>query len=156
MPCPMSDRTTASPPLISGMFVSPGAASLRGPRSGPKQSPPRCMHRRTGIASRRPQLRTMCGSESIRLDPERPLERRKPRVEDLCRLAGRFQIEQRAVDEFGEAWLVLLQAEAGGARQIVALDEGKILRRLALRREAQQQELVGQKAVDAPLLPRRD
>src|SRR5690348_10066710 len=98
----------------------------------------------------------ICGWESIRLDPERPLERREPGVEDLRRLAGSFEVEQRAVDELGEARFVLLQSEAGGTRQVVALDQAKVLRRFALRREAQQQELVGQEAVDALLLEGRE
>src|SRR5690348_3490476 len=98
----------------------------------------------------------MCGWESIRLDLERPFERREPGVEDLRRLAGGFQIEQGAVDDLGEARLVLLEAEAGGARQVVALDQRKVLRRLALRGETQQQKLVGEEAVDPPLLQRRE
>src|SRR5215813_2217877 len=93
---------------------------------------------------------------SIRLDLEGALERREPGVEDLRRLARGLEIEQGAVDDVGEARLVLLQAETGGARQVVALDQGVILRRLALRGEAQQQELVGEEAVDALLLQRRE
>src|SRR5262245_4830893 len=171
MPCAMSDRTTASSPLISGMSDPPRYASLRGVRSTPKQSPLRS-HAQVkrdcfaglilglaegetrGLAMTR-MADSLCAT-LIRRDAERPPERREPGVENLCRLAGGLEVEQGAVDEFGEARLVLLQAEAGGARQVVALDQRKILRRFALRRESQEQKLVGEVAVDALLLQRRE
>src|SRR5690348_15835183 len=115
MPCAMSDRTTASPPLISGMGCSPPVASLRGPRSGPKQSP--AVGRRLLRFARNDACEFVSGWDLIRLDLEWPLERREPGVEDLRRFARGFEVEQRAVDEIGETRLVLLQAEAGRARQ---------------------------------------
>ena len=58
--------------------------------------------------------------------------------EDLRRRARRFELEQSLVDEFGEARLVLLDAEPGGSRQVVIGNEGEVLRRAALAGERQQ------------------
>src|SRR5215470_20042665 len=87
---------------------------------------------------------------SIRPKLERPRQGREPSIEDLCRLARGFELEQGPVDEVREAWLVLLDPEPGSSRQCVVGNEGEVLRRSAPLRERQQQKLIGQKAVDAP------
>src|SRR3981189_3003343 len=94
--------------------------------------------------------------ESIGRETERARQRREPGVEDFGRLARGFEVEQGAVDQLHQAGLVLLPPEAGSARQDVIFQQHEILRRSAALRETQQQQLVGQEAVDPPLLQRAE